>query len=122
MSKDCRLMIISGGVRNEDSRKKGLQIWKFFFEIGATNIIEIPKGAKFLTAQTQKDNGVIWALVDPTKEKEIRKILTIETGAPINYAPEQLIYIATFQLMDGAFIVHVFEVIDVPEEIEKRSE
>lgn len=79
-------------------------IWKFPLDLEDSQIIDIPIGAKFLTAQVQ-GCICIWAVVDPGKVSERRRILIRGTGHPFTGSEER--YIGT--VMDRAFVWHVFD-------------
>ena len=83
-------------------------IWKFPLVIKDAQIIEMPKKAEFLTVQMQNGIACLWAMVDPSEEKERRLIEIIGTGNPVEMGIERK-YIATFQLYEGQLVFHVFE-------------
>ena len=58
-------------------------IWKIALEITDGQRILVPIGAQTLTVQTQNGKPVLWILVDPLAEKEIRTIEIFGTGNPI---------------------------------------
>lgn len=82
-------------------------IWKFEL----MNVIEMPKGAKILSLQTQNDTPYIWALVDTDMKKEKRVFSIFGTGHPLisPYYSIKNTYIGTYQLR--GFVLHVFEII-----------
>jgi hypothetical protein len=82
-------------------------IWKFPIECVDSQVIEIPHGAKILTAQFQGDKLCLWALVDTEEPKELRNILIYGTGHAMK--PDNLRYISTYQVAGGRLIFHVFE-------------
>ena len=84
------------------------QIWKFNFDEPRTRI-QMPVGAEILDVQTQDGTPRMWAIVDPDKEKETRVFDVIGTGHDIN--DEKRKYIGTFQVENGLYVFHVFEVI-----------
>ena len=86
-----------------------MTIWKY--EIGTNDMreIEMPRGAKILTVQTQQGSPCIWALVDPNAPTETRLIETYGTGHPIDEKERR--YIGTYQTYNGALIFHVVELI-----------
>jgi hypothetical protein len=90
-----------------------MMIWKYELIVEDYNTILLPKGAKPLSVQVQgngTDHVRIWCLIDPTEEENEERIFRITgTGHPIK--DENLIYIDTFQLYNGEFVGHVFEVI-----------
>lgn len=70
----------------------------------------LPQGAKLLSVQMQNGAPVLWALVDPSAQLEIREIRVYGTGHPVPNAGEHLVHIDTIQ--DGSLVWHVFELLD----------
>ena len=60
-----------------------------------------------MAVQAQRESVTLWALVDPSKDVEDRKIHTMVTGARV--PSDGLEYLGTVQLAGGSFVVHVFE-------------
>ena len=92
-------------------------IWKFPLEVTDLQKISVPKDSTILTVQAQREVPCLWVLVDAEKEseerfirivKEERSIRIAGTGHPILEKLSR--YIGTFQLREGSFIGHVFEV------------
>lgn len=90
-------------------------IWKFQLaeklelegESPLVQRFEMPIGAKLLTIQLQRGNPCLWALIDPLEKKlTSRKIVTYGTGHAIELGLE---YVGTYQLLDGALVMHVFD-------------
>lgn len=85
-------------------------IWKYPLEQIADTIgIDMPKGAEILTLQMQNSEPCIWAFVNPEAKKEKRFFRIIGTGHLIE--PEERKYIGTFQLMSGALVFHLYELL-----------
>lgn len=85
------------------------KVYKYPFEITDEQTIEMPKGAKILTAQVQQGTPTIWALVDPAESQtESVNIRTHGTGHSIPDS-ECLEYINTIQVYGGQLIFHVFK-------------
>ena len=85
-------------------------IWKFELNFTDNQEVEIPIDAEILTVQTQGEVLCLWALVDPTLEKEKRTFEVFGTGHSIHYdMGVSRIYIGTFQLHEGSLVFHVFE-------------
>ena len=84
-----------------------MQIWKYPIEATGEQILEVPKGAIFLTVQTQRGTPQIWALCEPDEPKERRMIAMYGTGHLIPSNPGK--YIGTFQIGDGKLVFHIFE-------------
>lgn len=83
-------------------------IWKYPLVATTAIDLEMPKGARVLTVQTQNHAPVMWALVDPAAAKELRRFRVVGTGH--EGAPDRGTYIGTFQLQGGSLVFHVFEV------------
>jgi hypothetical protein len=69
--------------------------------------IQIPKGAKILTAGIQGDDILIWAEVDTEQVLEHRTVHVYGTGHLI---PDNACYIATLFDWNG-FVWHIYEVV-----------
>ena len=89
------------------------RIFKYPLKVIDKQSIMMPKGAQILCVQRQ-DHGdglegpCIWALVAEGVDPENRTFLTIGTDHPIGKTLGK--YIGSYQLRDGAFVGHVFEV------------
>lgn len=83
-----------------------MQIWKFPIE--PNKPIEMPKGAKALSVQTQHGEPFLWAMVDPSAVLVFRKFVFVGTGQdlPSNVGE----FIDTLQMAGGGLIFHVFNV------------
>jgi len=85
-------------------------IWKFEWSGRASIMtIEMPKGAVPLSVHPQGTGFNIWAIVDPTKEKEPRKFLAATTGG--DFTETNANYIGTVVLDQGYFVLHIFEIL-----------
>ena len=84
------------------------RIFKFPLQVSDLQKIRMPKDSTILTVQVQKGTPCLWALVDTEKEMVGRSIRIVGTGHPV---PKGIIrYIGTFQVLEGTFVGHVFEV------------
>lgn len=70
--------------------------------------IDMPIGSEILTAQVQKEDPVLWALVDPNAPVVKRRIYIVTTGQDKGVA-EPGKYIATIQIMRGNIVIHLFD-------------
>jgi hypothetical protein len=87
------------------------EIWKYDLISEDYNAVLLPKGAKPLSVQVQGNDRVrMWCLIDPNEEEHEERIFRI-AGTGYGIKDENLIYIGAFQLYDGRFVGHVFEVI-----------
>jgi hypothetical protein len=71
--------------------------------------VDMPSGAKILSAQIQSEQICLWALVDIERAPKRRAFQIHGTGHPVHNS-EQLTFIDTVQLAGGGLIFHVFEV------------
>jgi len=107
------------GGYDEDVKIKSMKksIWKFSLEIISYQKLFMPKGAKILTVQSQYNAPYIWAICNiEEREKEERKFEIFGTGNP--YYENHFFgmghnYIGTFQLDNGAFVWHLFELVEI---------
>jgi len=86
-----------------------LTVHKFPIQIADDQELNLPKDARVLTIQAQRDKPCLWALVDPEEaEAERWQLVTLGTGHP---APPDLAmfgYFATYQLREGELVFHVY--------------
>lgn len=94
------------------------EIWKFPISLetlSATSepIVELPTGARVISAQAQGNDLCLWAIVDPTQEKRARQFSIYGTGHPVIGFSHPIIkernFIGTVQFYDGTLVLHVFE-------------
>jgi len=83
-------------------------IYKYPFDVSDSVSITMPSEAKILCVQMQDKTPCLWAMVNPTGVIETRYFKVIGTGHKVDQ-PENLIYIGTFQELDGLLIWHLFE-------------
>jgi hypothetical protein len=84
-----------------------IAVWKFPFPVNDALELEMPADSKILSVQVQNDTPCLWALVDSTRERQTRKFRIYGTGHPCFSEVEQ--FIATFQMLDGGLVFHLFE-------------
>jgi len=89
-------------------------IWRFPIDVVDRQVLYVPKGTSFLTAQVKDGDLCLWGIVDPEQPKEYRNIIIVGTGHPLMDSPEsRRAYIGTVQIAMGQTLVfHVFEEID----------
>lgn len=89
-----------------------ITIWKYTLNVTDSFSIEMPVNARILCVQTQDDEPVLWAIVNPESPTEVRAFSIYCTGQPdLEMAGKS--YIGTFQLLLGEFVGHLFENLDV---------
>jgi hypothetical protein len=87
-----------------------MRIWKYVLKATDEQTIDMPAGARMLSAQAQHGEMVLWALVNETARLKTHTVQIIGTGNPI---PTNLgEYIDTVQLHGGALAFHVFVLAD----------
>ncbi|MEC4815032.1 MAG: hypothetical protein SAK29_17395 [Scytonema sp. PMC 1069.18] len=69
--------------------------------------LDLPAGAKILTAEIQQGVAQLWALVNTDQPATPRYFCLIRTGDPIKEVG--LIYVNTLMLKSGAAVSHLFE-------------
>lgn len=84
------------------------EIWKFEVKNG---LISMPKGAKILSIQTQKNYPQMWVWVDPSQPKEDRYFEVFGTGHKMHTTKCTRLYIGTYQVNAGDLVYHLFELI-----------
>lgn len=82
-------------------------IWKFEVPDKHSFTVDVPKGAVFLSVQTQHGEPMMWWLVDPTAAKEKRVFDVVGTGW--DFDPTGLTFLGTYQVDGGTFVFHLFE-------------
>jgi hypothetical protein len=82
-----------------------LSIWKYPLSRDGWHG-SVPVGARFLSAQVQHSDIVVWALVDTTAPVETRKFRILGTGFPLEGEPGE--YVGTVQTHNGHFVWHIF--------------
>jgi len=84
-------------------------IWKFPLQCANKNTIALPKGAKVLCVQTQRDVPCVWALVPDTNAEVVQERTFAIYGTGHEHESIGGEYVGTFQLQGGALVFHVFE-------------
>ena len=85
-------------------------IYKYKVVFGSYSELDLPKDAQILKIDEQKDEIVLWALVNPDKPIITRKFKIEGTGYPIE-EKENLEYINTFYTNNNELVWHVFEIL-----------
>ena len=86
-------------------------VWKF--EIAGTprQPIIMPKGSIILSVQVQGNQPCMWAFVNTKElENEVRNIAIVCTGHKLPEGIDPRYFLGTYQLNQGSFVGHVFEV------------
>ena len=83
-----------------------MRIYKFKLDIEDMRLVRMPKGAKILSVQNQREEVCIWAEVDPDAHQTIRRIAIHGTGHTVTPGGQ---FVGTFQLSGGDFVGHVYD-------------
>ena len=84
-----------------------MKVWKYPLPIADEIRIELPQDARPLTVQMQNGEPWLWVLLNPDLPIYVRTFVLAGTGHEIDQPGA---YIGTFQMADGAFVFHLFEV------------
>lgn len=95
--------------------KKMNKVFKYPVPVEDRFSLDLPQGARILTVQEQNSKPQIWAIVNPENPTEIRNFRLAGAGHPIEENEKNLSYIGTFQLYNGNFIGHLFEIFEIKE-------
>jgi hypothetical protein len=81
--------------------------------VGET-LLQLPRGARFLSVQVQNDQPQSWWLVDPNPDPfdgplDMVRLVVIGTGHHWDDRLDHWKFLGTFQLEDGAFVGHLFQ-------------
>jgi hypothetical protein len=88
-------------------------IYKYKLKQQTLHYVELPVGARVLTAQALGVHIWVWALVEvQEKRKERRWFAVYKTGEPIDVKINELVYVNTVQFEEGALVLHVFEFVE----------
>lgn len=75
--------------------------------------LELPLGSKFLAAECQlraPHEPSMWFIVDPDRDLVTRAFAVIGTGNSVPEYVRESAHLATFQMLVGQFVWHLFEV------------
>ncbi len=84
-------------------------IYKYPIEVNPLITIQMPEKSKILTVQVQRGEVYIWAVVDTDTQKKEKRIFACY-GTGHKHEKIKGTYIGTFQLNNGEFVGHLFEV------------
>jgi hypothetical protein len=88
------------------------KIFKYQLENTHFQKVEMPKGAEILCIQTQNEIPCIWALVEPNASLTCRVFETFFTGHEVPENANRK-YVGTYQLANGAYVFHLFELLSL---------
>jgi hypothetical protein len=81
----------------------------FKYRLMDADYLTVPAGSKILPVAEQRNDIVIYALVDPdVKEKTIYSFLVTGTGHEIEEDLNDYRFLGTVSLLAGSFMFHIF--------------
>ena len=86
-------------------------IWKYQLQEGLHNVLEVPKGARFLSIARRLDQPILYALVNP-KESEVEhwSIYVVGTGNPLPDDMEsRWEFLSTVVTFEGRLVWHCWK-------------
>lgn len=87
-------------------------ILKYKIQVVDSFVLQMPKDAIPLSVQAQRGEPVMWAMMDSLYDEPIsREFSVVSTGELFGSMMGRYQYIGTFQLLDGAFVGHLFEIV-----------
>lgn len=87
-----------------------MTVWKFQLRVEDRQIVEMPRGARILSVQSQDGlTPCMWALVNPKAPLEARAFAIFGTGHLVSNEFTADKFIGTVQTMGGSLVWHVFE-------------
>lgn len=82
-------------------------IWKFPLRVADRQNVEMPFGARILSAQMQHGTPILWALCDADAEMRPRRFVMFGSGQEILPEHDAGEYVGTVQSFH--FVWHIFE-------------
>jgi len=83
-------------------------IFKYHLDIRDEQILYLPAGHKILSVHEQAGSLMLWAIVDPSIEETVPRVIHIRgTGHPMPKG-EDVRFINTVLLLEGSLVFHVF--------------
>jgi hypothetical protein len=84
-------------------------IYKYPLELTDSQELFLPKDGLILSVQIQRNQIMLWALVDSNVKDHERRIIRIYGTGQEHIPASELRFIATVQMNNGQFVWHVFE-------------
>lgn len=85
------------------------KIYKYTLMVTDEQTLELPLGSQLLCAKEQKDEVVVYALVNPTEEnRENYKVLAYGTGHNIAEDLSDYSFLDTVLIFNGGLVFHFF--------------
>ncbi len=89
-------------------------IRKYHLQPNKQQTIELPVGSRILNVDAKGDDTpILWALVDPDNDTEVKTLALYATGTELPHEPGR--YLGSFQLFGGTLEFHAFEEDTLPD-------
>lgn len=88
-------------------------VFKYLLPLLDEFTLELPEGAQLLSVLAQRDEPMLWALVDANAPPKVRSFFFRGTRRAIALPSASYCYVGTIQL-HGGHVVHLFEVLTSP--------
>lgn len=85
-------------------------IWKFPLEVTDLQFVPMPAAAEILSVAVQREQIVLYALVDPNAPTVDQWFAIVGTGHPVPQSVSRKNFLGTASLHGGALMFHVFRV------------
>jgi len=90
-----------------------MTIWKYPLKVTDIQNVEMPAGARVLSAHVQRDTICVWVLADPAADRVRRQFRIFGTGVPVGEIP-MAEFVATVHFLRVGLVFHVFDYGEVP--------
>jgi hypothetical protein len=85
-----------------------ITIHKHAVPLEQTFTLDLPEGATFLSVQVQHGTAQMWFRVDDSRPLKAQRFEVCSTGNPLLPMAVVWPFLGTFQLGDGALVLHLF--------------
>jgi hypothetical protein len=85
-------------------------IHKYQLQFNDTVSVQMPRGAKVLSAKEQYGSIYVWAEVDPDEPVFTTRTFRMH-GTGHGHDAENNVFIDTVMMREGAFVLHIFELV-----------
>ena len=82
-------------------------IYKYPLTIVDEQDVPMPRNARLLSVQLNRDHVCLWAVVDPDEDIELRRIFCHGTGHDVD--PNATRHLGTVQMRQGTLVFHFFD-------------
>lgn len=85
------------------------KIFKYPLDVQFANVVPMPKGAEILSVAEQRNQIVVYAMVDDEVSEMEDQVIHIEpTGHPVEIDVSKCRFLGTVKMYEGDYMFHVF--------------